>query len=80
MHNHCIYKNFMIRYIKGVIGLSPQVQTKRKTAVMVADAVNKIEGVPVTEFAKELSSKWAKGEITGAQMKTMLIQKHKKVS
>lgn len=47
---------------------------------MVADAVNKIEGVPVTEFAKALSSKWAKGEITGAQMKTMLIQKHKKVS
>ncbi len=47
---------------------------------MVADALNKIEGVPVTDFAKELSSKWAKGEITGAQMKAMLIQKHKKAS
>lgn len=63
-----------------MIGLSPQVQTKRKAAVMVADTLNKIEGVPVTEFAKELSSKWAKGEITGTQMKTMLIQKHKKVN
>ena len=47
---------------------------------MVADTLNKIEGVPVTEFAKELSTKWAKGEITGAQMKTMLIQKHKRIS
>lgn len=63
-----------------MIGLSPQVETKRRTAVMVADTLNKIEGVPVTEFAKELSSKWVKGEITGAQMKTMLIQKHKRIS
>lgn len=63
-----------------MIGLSPQVETKRRTAVMVADTLNKIEGVPVTEFAKELSSKWAKGEITGTQMKTMLIQKHKRIS
>lgn len=63
-----------------MIGLSPQVETKRRTAVRVADTLNKIEGVPVTEFAKELSSKWAKGEITGTQMKMLLIQKHKKVS
>lgn len=63
-----------------MIGLSPQVETKRRTAIMVADTLNKIEGMPVTEFAKELSSRWAKGEITGAQMKTMLIQKHKNVS
>ena len=63
-----------------MIRLSPQVEAKRRTAVRVADTLNKIEGVPVTEFAKELSSKWAKGEITGAQMKTMLIQKHKKVN
>lgn len=71
----------MVNYIiKGVIELSPQVETKRRTAVVVADTLNKIEGVPVTEFAKELSSKWAKGEITGTQMKTMLIQKHKRIS
>ena len=63
-----------------MIRLSPQVEAKRRTAVRVADTLNKIEGVPVTEFAKELSSKWAKGEITGAQMKTMLIQKHKRIS
>lgn len=60
--------------------MSPQIEAKRRKAIMVADTLNKIEGVPVTEFAKELSSKWAKGEITGAQMKTMLIQKHKRIS
>ena len=60
--------------------MSPQVERKRRAAVTVADTLNKIEGVPVTEFAKELSSKWAKGEITGTQMKEMLIQKHKKMS
>lgn len=60
--------------------MSPQVEAKRRAAVMVADTLNKIEGVPVTEFAKELSSKWAKGEITGAQMKAMLIQKHTRIS
>lgn len=58
--------------------MSPQAEAKRRTAVMVADTLNKIESVPVTEFAKDLSSKWAKGEITGAQMKAMLIHKHKR--
>ena len=63
-----------------MIRLSPQVERKRRAAVTVADTLNKIEGVPVTEFAKELSSKWVNGEITGTQMKAMLIQKHKKMS
>ncbi|MGN0528548.1 MAG: hypothetical protein ACI4IE_05400 [Eubacterium sp.] len=47
--------------------MSPQMQTKRRNAVVLADALNKIEGVPVTDFARELSAKWAKGEITGAK-------------
>ena len=59
--------------------MSP-VETKRTAAVKVADTLNNIEGVPVTAFAKELSAKWAKGEITGAQMKAALLAKHKKVS
>ncbi len=59
--------------------MSP-VQTKRTAAVKVADTLNNIEGVPVTAFAKELSAKWAKGEITGAQMKAALLAKHRKVS
>lgn len=58
--------------------MSPQTQLKRQNAVRVADTLNKIEGVPVTAFARELSLKWAKGEITGEQMKAALIAAHKK--
>ena len=58
----------------------PPVQTKRTEAVKVADTLNNIEGVPVTSYAKELSEKWAKGEITGAQMRAALLAKHRKVS
>lgn len=59
--------------------MSP-VETKRTAAIKVADALNMIEGVPVSTFAKDLSAKWAKGEITGVDMKAALIAKHKKVS
>lgn len=60
--------------------MSPQTQIKRQKAVKVADALNKIEGVPVTDFALELSAKWVKGQITGAEMKAALVAAHKKES
>lgn len=59
--------------------MSPQVYNKRLAAIKVADTLNKIEGSPVSQYAQELSEKWAKGEITGAQMKAQLISLHKKV-
>ena len=59
--------------------MSP-LEAKRTAAIKVADALNMIEGVPVSTFAKELSEKWAKGEITGADMKAALIAKHKRLS
>lgn len=59
--------------------MSP-IETKRTTAIKVADALNMIEGVSVSAFAKDLSEKWAKGEITGADMKAALIAKHKRLS
>lgn len=59
--------------------MSPKNYSKRITAIKVADTLNKIEGVPVSDFARELSAKWAKGEITGSQMKAALIAAHKKV-
>lgn len=52
---------------------------KRNTAIRVADMLNSIEGVPVSDYAKELSLKWANGEITALQMKQALLAKHKKV-
>ncbi|MGN0464252.1 MAG: antitoxin VbhA family protein [Acutalibacteraceae bacterium] len=57
--------------------MSPQVYAKRISAIKLADTLNKIEGAPVSEYARELSDKWAKGEITGQQMKKALIDKHK---
>ena len=56
----------------------PHIYNKRLNAIKVADAINKIVGVPVSQHAKELSEKWARGEITGAQMKAALISIHKK--
>ena len=58
--------------------MSPYIYNKRLNAIKVADAINKIEGVPVSQYAKDLSEKWARGEITGAQMKAALISVHKK--
>ncbi len=59
--------------------MSPQVYLKRKTAIKLADTLNNIEGVPVSVYSRELSDKWAKGEITGQQMKAALIAEHRKV-
>ncbi len=59
--------------------MSPQVYAKRLSAIKLADTLNKIEGAPVTDYARQLSEKWAKGEITGQQMKEALIASHKKV-
>ena len=59
--------------------MSPQVYAKRKTAIKLADTLNKIEGVPVSDYARMLSEKWANGEITGQQMKEDLIAVHTRV-
>ena len=58
--------------------MSPAVRTKRLNAIRVADALNKIEGVPVSENARILAHKWANGEITGEQMKAALLQAHQR--
>lgn len=59
--------------------MSPNQRLKRLNAVKVANALNKIEGVPVSQYAIELSDKWANGEISGDEMKSALIAAHKKV-
>ena len=53
---------------------------RRVTAIKTADALNTIEGVPGSQYAKELSLKWARGEITGAQMKQLLLSHHKELA
>ena len=56
--------------------MAPQKIAQRKRAMRVADAVNKMEGVPVRCYAIELSNAWCEGKITGAQMKETLLKSH----
>ena len=51
--------------------------SKRITAVKTADAINAIEGAPVSDYARQLSASWARGELTGEQMKTALLASHR---
>ena len=39
--------------------MSPVEMQRRKRAIKIADAVNSIEGVPVSNYARELAEKWA---------------------
>lgn len=57
-----------------------QMQNRRIAAVKAADAINAMEGVPVSDYAKTLSVCWAKGEITDQQMKSALLASHRKLA
>lgn len=43
------------------------IKSRRIQAVKLANALNTIEGVPVSDYAKELSQQWANGEISGEE-------------
>ena len=58
--------------------MSPKQLNKRNIAIKVADSLNSIEGVPVSNLAKELSFKWANGIITAKEMKEMLLNSHRR--
>lgn len=53
---------------------------RRVQAVKLADALNAIEGVPVSDYAKTLSYCWARGELTGEQMKSALLASHARLA
>ena len=53
---------------------------KRLTAFKTADAINAIDGEPVSVDAKVLSEKWIRGELTGEQMKQELLFRHRKIA
>ena len=53
---------------------------RRIAAVKTADAINAIESVPISCYARTLSYAWAKGEITGEQMKQALLDSHRKIA
>lgn len=56
------------------------VKKRRMQAVKLADALNAIEGVPVSAYAQTLSHCWANGELTGEQMKAALLASHRKLA
>jgi hypothetical protein len=56
--------------------MSKRKLSRRLRAVMFADAINKIEGVPVSAEAELLSARWVRGEITGEEMVAALVKKH----
>ena len=53
---------------------------KRLAALKTADAINAINGVPISVDAKLLSEKWVRGELTGEQMKQELLDLHRKIA
>ena len=54
--------------------------SRRIAAVKTADAINAMEGVPVSDYARTLSCLWARGELTGEQMKAALLMSHRKLA
>lgn len=48
--------------------MSEQERQKRIAAVKTADAVNAIEGASVSDYARDLSIRWANGELTDDEM------------
>ena len=53
---------------------------RRIAAVKTADAINAIEGAPISRYARKLSTAWARGELTGEQMKAALLASHRKMA
>ena len=51
---------------------------KRLTAERVADTCNRIEGVPVSKDAQELSRQWVHGQISGDEMIRRLVEQHRR--
>ena len=59
--------------------MSP-LEKKRIAAVKTADAINAIEGAPISSYARSLSMRWARGELTGQQMKLALLAYHRRIA
>lgn len=53
---------------------------RRVAAVKTADAINAIEGAPVSDYARRLSYLWAQGRLTDMQMKDALLASHRKMA
>lgn len=62
---------------KSIAGpITEQEKRRRMRAIHGADAINAIEGAPISDYAKQLSTRWANGEITHGEMIEALIKRH----
>ncbi len=59
--------------------MTSPIRSRRAETVKLADTLNSIEWVPVSDYVKEFSQSWVNGELTGKQMKTALLAFHKKI-
>ncbi len=55
-------------------------QKRRIPAIKTADAINAIEGAPISDFARKLSNSWAKGELTDEQVQEALWTYHQQIA
>lgn len=55
--------------------MTTELRNRRLQAVKLADAINTIEGIPVSSYAKTLS-KMCNGKLTSEQMKDALFPYH----
>lgn len=62
----------------GENNMNSEIKLRRFEAAKLADAINKIEGVPISDYARRLYAQWVSGEITGKEMKDALISTHRK--
>ena len=60
-----------------VVQMTVKQLSKHVAAVKTTDEINAIEGTPVSAYARQLSASWARGELTGEQMKTALLASHR---
>lgn len=60
--------------------MDQKTKNRRAAAVKAADAINAIEGAPVSDYARNLSVRWAKGEITGEEMQSFLLSYYQKMA
>ena len=49
---------------------------RRITAERIADTCNRIGGVPISNYAQELSRQWVHGQISGDEMIRRLVEQH----
>ncbi|WP_418972694.1 hypothetical protein [Allofournierella sp.] len=57
--------------------MSPAAYQKRLRAIRLAGAINSIEGAPVSSAVEDLTALWARGEISGSEMKAKLMLRHR---